>query len=256
MSGRILSVIVLIHCMMYSNTLTAQMLIIDTLPSNVEKMSVIFKTAEWFGVQKFTIEGYARGKFKTGIKSNSVDNNYGVGGSKTTYKCSISILSDSLGTVTVTGNVEIIEFYETPSAGQEVWTNFKSSITGIESETIPGRISFKKMLNASITTKNAEGETGDWFLTLYKTDYTVLDSSTASFIRNGDRKIDIFQPPPVQKGNDAFRYDVYSQRYDFVEEGRSLGAVDYDDENIIMLRKDLEPSLKLTLMAAMISLQL
>lgn len=109
-----------------------------------------------------------------------------------------------------------------------------------------------KNFSAFITINQDTADT--WALFLYQTRGTQAETSNDAFLTCGQRKIIL---SPVSSGKkSASPFSMQAEGYEFYENGHSLSALQYFggmsmNSNIVWLNKELDPTMKLILSAAM-----
>ncbi|MCF7561092.1 hypothetical protein L3X39_10635 [Sabulilitoribacter multivorans] len=230
--------------------------IIESLPSNSEKLNVILPKAYWFNKYKIILENYGVAKIKEGISSTSTNNINGVTYAETKQKISV-VLTDSenntshLQARTVQNGEFVVK--------EDILLNRVLNI-GIEGEEIQSMIFYPKTLIGTITTNINNSE--NWNFNIKVFDLKVRNPRDYLFteigsLNNGVRTISIIRTNLDSNSNIDVKNDISKGAlfYEFLENGISLGAVTSYDESSIWFKPGLDSITKLILCTAMLSIE-
>lgn len=229
---------------------------VDSLSKNAEVLELKYPKVYWGNKYSLPIGDFAVAKIKTGIQSTSNRPNNGVNESKTKYKFSIGIKENKeLLLAKVEGKVDQIQHSEFSTYG-----GILDIFTSIETETIGAEIDYLNTITAKIQLNEKNDEL--WVLE-FKTsgrssDFKIMEG----WVTNGTRMIHIVQnhidlPKDAEQSPfPEFDFRTYSSlRYDFIENGKTIGALKREGQNCILLDPEIDPALKLVLVASMISIE-
>jgi hypothetical protein len=229
---------------------------VDSLSKNAEVLELKYPKVYWGNKYNLPIGDFAVAKIKTGIQSTSNRPKNGVNESKTKYKFSVDIKENKeLLMAKVEGKVDQIEHSEFSSYG-----GILDIFTSIDTETIGAQIDHLNTITATILLNEKNDEL--WVLE-FKTSGTASDFKIMEgWVTNGTRMIHIAEnhidvPKDLKEtAFPEFDYRRYSSlRYDFIENGKTIGALKREGQNSILLDPEIDPALKLVLVASMISIE-
>jgi hypothetical protein len=224
--------------------------IIEPLPSNSEKIDLILPKTYWFNKSKIIVGNYGVAKIKEGITSTETNRKKGVTYSETKQKISIVLTdSDNKSSNLQVNNVQNDEYV----IKDNILLNRVLNI-GVESEEIESMIFYPKTIKGSITSNIENSKKFD-------IDLMVIDQNTYLNIEigkltDGVRTINVIRTNLDSNKNLNENSDISARTifYEFLENGISLGAVTFDDENSIWLKPGLDSTTKLILCTAMLSI--
>ena len=231
-------------------------LIIDSLSKNAEVLELKYPKAYWGNKYSLPIGDFAVAKIKGGLQITSSGPKNGVSESKTRSKFSIEIKKDKdVVLAKAEGRLEQLSRSEFSTYG-----GLLDIFTNIETETIGAEIDNMKTITAKIDVRDVPDEL--WVLE-FKTSGRAADFKIMEgLVTNGTRMIHIAQnnidvPRGLKESPfPEFDFRAYSSlRYDFTENGKTIGALKREGQNCMMFDPDIDPVSKLVLMAAMLSIE-
>lgn len=247
-----LSLLALFVLMSSSLVLHAQqkdIVIDEDLAKNAEKMKVKMGT-QWMGkIFKFKFGDYAVTDSKNGWTTTTGGTNFWgtKARSESSNEFSFDLTDKSLSEKAVVNAASSISSEEIRS-----FTIFSTLAIGSD-ELLKSAHNF----SAFITTTLDEDDT--WVLVKSLEDGSQANYDFRAFLTNRDRTIQIERTTSNRNGQDS--RSIPAKGYEFIENGKSLCAVQYYgggmmgmNKNIIWLRSDLDPKEKLMLAAAMTAL--
>ena len=227
-------------------------IISDELVANAEMLKVKIGTA-WMGkIYKFKFGDYAVVKSKMGWTVTSGSSNLlnTKTESKTENKFSFILSNNTSDSAIVNAlsNVLVKELHALNLFSSEHYEFYVGS---------DDLLMDAHIFSSFITTSSNKSEI--WALRLEQTEGSEVDSKHEGVIGNGERIINIIPVSSNKYGNDSRMIPALG--YEFIENNESLSAVQYygggalgTNKNIVWIKSDLEPRMKLILAAAMTSL--
>jgi hypothetical protein len=202
----------------------------EKLPNNIEKFGLIFHNQELLGVpitlfnkttSKVTVGNYGDAKITKRTPSETTTKIFGITYIETKFKFFIDF-NNSL--------------------------NESSKLIGTKINS-----DFSETIKATITTGLKNSKSWDFIVKIDKINFSNIDIGR---LTEGERTIEIIRTDFLQlKNNNEYQEAfVETQFYEFIENGISLGAVTFDNENSIWLKSGLDATTKLILCTAMLSI--
>ena len=224
--------------------------IIEPLPNNSEKLNLILPKVYWFNTSKITLGNYGVAKIKEGITSTSTNRKNGVTYSETKQKITIS-LTDSDNN---TSKLQVINTKNDEYVIKENVLLNRVLDNGVKSEEIQSMVFYPNITEGTITS-NLENSK-KWDFILKTTDQNAILNVKIGKLTDGERAINVIRTNLDNniKINENGEISERTLFYEFLENGISIGAVTYDDENSIWLKTGLDPITKLILCTAMLSI--
>jgi hypothetical protein len=227
-----------------------KIIINEKLPSDSEKLELILPKIYWFNKSKIQVANYGVAKIKEGITSTETTRKKGVTYSETKQKITIILNSTENESSSLIGRTVKNDEY---IIKDNYFLNRVLDI-GVESETILSMVFYPKTLKAAITTNI--GNSKSWDFLLKTTDQNQILNIEIGRLTAGERTINVIQTnlEGLKNINENDSITARTLFYEFIENGISLGAVTFDDENSIWLKPGLDSTTKLILCTAMLSI--
>ena len=224
--------------------------IIEPLPSNSEKLNLILPKIYWFNKSKIIVGNYGVARIKEGITTTETNRKKGVTYSETKQKISIKLTnSDNESSNLEVNNVQNDEYV----IKDNILLNRVLDI-GVESEEIESMVFYPKTIKGTITSTIENSKK-------FEIDLMVINQKKYLNIEigkltDGERTINVIRTNLDSNKNINENIEISERTifYEFLENGVSLGAVTFDDENSIWLKPGLDPITKLILCTAMLSI--
>jgi hypothetical protein len=229
---------------------------IDSLSKNAEILVLKYPKVYWGNKYNLIIGDFVVAKIKTGIQSTSNRPKNGVNESRTKYKFSIDIKENKEHLLAkVEGKVDQIQHSEFSTYG-----GILDIFTGVETETIGAEIDNLKTITAKIQLMESNDEL--WVVELKTSGRSSDFTFHEGLVTNGTRMIRIVQnnvdvPKDLEESPfQEFDFRAASSfRYDFIENGKTIGALKKHEQNSILLDPHVDPVSKLILVSAMIVIE-
>jgi hypothetical protein len=226
--------------------------ITEPLPINSEKINLIYPKIYWFNKYEITLENYGVARVKEGITSTSAKNKKGITYSETKQKITINLTDFDHHSSTLQARTVQNDEYTIKENVLEN-TLLKELGTGIETEEIHNMIIFPKSIKGNISTNSENDKVWNIDLKLAPNSIQFIEVGK---LTSGDRTINVIQTNVTINQyltNDNTRSTL---NYQFIENGIVLGAVTFNEQNVILLKPGVDPTTKLVLCTTLLILLL